>query len=64
MKIKVNKDICSGHARCMTVAPEVFELDDFGYNRMDDTVVPPEKEAAARRGAAACPEKAISIVED
>jgi ferredoxin len=41
----------------------VFSLDDDGYSDIGDRrPVPPELEAAARRGVAACPEQALFIV--
>ena len=49
--------------RCADAAPDVFTLDDDGFNvdggRTVD--VPEHLEAAARRGAAACPESAIQL---
>jgi ferredoxin len=42
----------------------VYEPDDDGYGSTQLTAVPPELEAAARLGAANCPERAIRIVED
>lgn len=61
MRIHVDTERCSGHARCRALAPEVYELDDLGYNVTPAKVVPPELENAARRGALACPEQAISV---
>ena len=64
VKIRVNKELCSGHARCNVTAPRVYQLDELGYNRMDAFEVPKALEEEARRGARACPEKAIAIIED
>jgi ferredoxin len=61
MKLEVNKALCSGHARCAAAAPEVYELDDNGFNALTILEVAPELEAAAVRGADACPERAITI---
>ena len=36
MKIIVDCDKCQGHALCASQAPEVYELDDTGYNRMGE----------------------------
>lgn len=63
MLIRVDTDRCSGHARCQALAPQVYELDELGYNVTPLKEVPPELEDAARRGAAACPEQAITLVE-
>jgi ferredoxin len=62
MKVTVDRSLCSGHARCHATSPEVFDIDDIGYVVVDDTtVVPAGLEAAAREGANACPERAITI---
>lgn len=63
MRIHVDTDRCSGHARCRALAPEVYELDELGYNVTPSKEVAPELEAAARRGAEACPEQAITVEE-
>jgi ferredoxin len=44
-------------------APDVFQLDEHGYNMMDGKTVPPGREEEARIGASACPETAISFDE-
>jgi len=63
MRISVNHDLCSGHGRCAAVAPEVYTLDDNGYNAMHETEVAPGKEEMARTGAANCPERAITLID-
>lgn len=64
MKIVVIPDKCVGHARCAAAVPELYELDDNGYIGFAEKQVPPGLEAQARRGARACPERAIEIHED
>jgi len=64
MKIIVKSSGCAGHARCAAAAPEVYELDDNGYILTRDKVIPPELHAQAIRGARACPERIIEIVQD
>jgi ferredoxin len=64
MKIRINKAGCVGHARCAAVAPDVFPLDDDGYIAVEEIDVPEGLEALARRGARACPERIITVVED
>lgn len=63
-QVVVDFDLCESNARCMEVAPEVFEVrdDDFLYVLQER---PPEElranvEEAVRR----CPKAAISIAED
>jgi ferredoxin len=64
MRVRVDVDKCQGHARCAALAPDVYVLDELGYNVTPLTEVPPEHEDAARRGAMACPELAITVEED
>jgi ferredoxin len=64
MRIVIDRERCSGHAVCVMHGPDVFVLDDLGYNVTDDNVVPEHLEEQAQRGALAGPEVAISIVDD
>jgi ferredoxin len=65
MKIHVEEEKCQGHNRCFVVAPELFELDDYGYaHEVGDGTVPPELKDKARLAVANCPEQAIIIVEE
>jgi len=61
MKVFVDKDKCQGHARCYATAPDLFELDDEGYNAHSEYDVPAGQEQLARDAAAACPERAITV---
>jgi len=64
MRIRVIEGRCSGHARCAAVAPHIYRLDDNGYTAITEQEVSPADEEMARRGARACPERAIEILED
>jgi ferredoxin len=64
MKIRVLNNKCQGHARCWTLAPEIYQLDDSGYILAGDIDVPPGKEQLAARGARACPERALEVITD
>jgi len=44
---------------CLNNAPELFILDDDGYNRMPSVTVEPQQESLAKRAAHLCPERAI-----
>ncbi len=63
MKVEVNSQLCSGHARCNAFAPEIYALDDAGYCSVRVLELSPDQEVAARNGAKACPEGAITISE-
>ena len=64
MKINVNRSLCSGHARCWSLAPSIYQLDEEGYIAVESFEVKPGDEALARRGARACPERALTVAED
>ena len=41
LKIHVDQDKCQGHARCKSLAPELFNLDEFGNaHEIGDGTVP------------------------
>ena len=65
MKMKIDGPLCTGHGRCFVLAPEVYDLDDNGYNAAaGGTVdVPAGHEDEALVGMNNCPEGAISIAE-
>jgi len=64
VKIKVNVAGCVGHARCAAVAPNVYELDDDGFNTNPYKEVDESLRAQAVRGMRACPEKIITIEDE
>ncbi|WBX82775.1 ferredoxin [Sphingosinicella microcystinivorans] len=64
MKIKVHHGMCQGHARCYSLAPDIFQLDDSGYILPGDIAVPAGQETLAQRGARSCPERALEVAED
>ncbi|MCY4468621.1 MAG: ferredoxin [Thiotrichales bacterium] len=65
MRIKVNPELCEGHNRCFALAPELFEVDDYGLSRaLNDGVVPLGREERARLAVDNCPEFAISVVAE
>ena len=63
MKVVVDCNKCQGHAMCASQAPEVYELDETGYNSMGEFTVVEGQEEAARLGASWCPEGAITVIE-
>ena len=65
MKISVEQEKCQGHARCYSLAPDLFNIDDYGQSSVvGDGTVPPGREESARLVIANCPERAISEVAD
>jgi ferredoxin len=65
LKIHVDQERCQGHARCKSLAPELFELDQFGNaHEIGDGSVPEGLEEKAWLAQTNCPEIAIEITED
>ncbi|MCW2830930.1 MAG: subB [Aeromicrobium sp.] len=63
MRINVDRDICAGHALCEAYAPQLFEVsEDDGLAVPLQGDVPDNLRADAESAAAACPERAITIV--
>jgi ferredoxin len=64
VRVTIDHDRCTGHGRCYELAPDVFTDDDEGYGQVvGDGTVAPGQEEAARKAAAACPERAV-LLED
>jgi ferredoxin len=61
MKIGIDTEACTGHGRCYTLAPSLFEADEEGFGRLLQVDVPPELEAEARRAVSSCPEGAVTL---
>jgi ferredoxin len=62
MRVSVDNDLCTGHARCWAIAPEVFTIDDSGYSDIGTgKEVPPGLEDKASEGVRSCPERALTI---
>lgn len=64
MKIEIDAERCSGHARCVVVAPSLFVDDERGYGCViGDGTVTDETADEAATAVNACPEQAISVVD-
>jgi ferredoxin len=62
MRVVVDTDKCQGHNRCYALAPELFDVDDYGTAVViGDGTVGPGLEDKARLAVANCPEYAITI---
>ncbi len=65
LRIRVDPDKCQGHNRCKAVAPDLFQLDEYGNAReVGDGRVPPGQEEKAYLAKSNCPEFAIEIIEE
>jgi ferredoxin len=61
MRVKVDRNLCTGHGRCYTICPEVYDEDEEGYCVIPQAEVPAAHQQAARRAASNCPEFAITV---
>jgi ferredoxin len=64
MRIRIDRSLCTGHGRCFSLAPEVFDCDEEGFSVLRLDTITPDFEADARRGAGGCPEQAIALIDD
>ena len=65
MRVKVDPDKCEGHNRCCALAPELFDVDDYGTaTALNDGIVPPGIEEKAKLAVQNCPEYAIEFVNE
>jgi len=65
MRVEIDPDRCQGHNRCYALAPELFDVDDYGTAFvLNGGLVPPGSEDAARLAVANCPEYAIAALDD
>jgi len=62
MRVVLDAEKCQGHNRCYALAPELFDVDDFGQAVViGDGTVTPDLEVKVHLAVANCPEYAISI---
>jgi ferredoxin len=61
MRIRLDTELCQGHGRCYTLAPELFDSDEVGHCVLLVDEVPGDHEDNARSGVENCPEHALSL---
>lgn len=62
MRVHVDPAKCQGHNRCYALAPELFDVDDYGQAfELNEGQVPVGLEDKAKLAVANCPEFAITI---
>jgi ferredoxin len=65
LRVHIKSENCQGHNRCKALAPELFELDEYGNAKeIGDGRVPPALEEKAWLARANCPEFAVEIIEE
>jgi ferredoxin len=62
VKIRIDEEACTGHGRCYTLAPELFDTDDYGHGVvLHPDGAPDELAGKAELAVKNCPERAITI---
>jgi ferredoxin len=63
MELRIDTTRCEGHAQCIIVAPELFDLGDDDVSVVLNPRPTNEQQDLARRAAQMCPIQAISVGE-
>ena len=63
MRIVLDTELCTGHGRCYSLAPELFDTDDEGHSVLLAPEVPVGLESRAWLAVQNCPERCITIEE-
>lgn len=62
MRVRIDRDKCTGVANCVAVAPTVFEMDDeFKAVVLDESSV---DDATLWKAARSCPQNAVILEDD
>jgi ferredoxin len=65
MKIHLDSSRCQGHNRCRTIAPELFDVDEFGLAVLRiSSDIPEALEDKARLAVDNCPEFALRLSDE
>lgn len=63
MKAEIDRDACIGCELCVTICPEVFDMDDEQIAIVIADPIPSDAEDDAKEAEDSCPTSAISIEE-
>ena len=59
MKVKVNDEACIGCGACVSIAEDIFELNDEGLSQAKVDEVPEDKVDVTKEAIESCPTAAI-----
>ena len=62
-RVLLDAESCTGHGRCYTLAPDVFDADEVGHCVLLVEEVSGDLEAQAVIGEQNCPENAITVAD-
>ena len=62
MKLVLDQTACQGYGLCQQAAPDLVDLDDWGYaGLLGDGEVPGDRHGPAEEAAAVCPVAALKV---
>jgi ferredoxin len=61
LTLRVDANMCQGHGRCYSLAPELFAPDDTGQAVVKVPEPSADQMAAATLAERSCPERAITV---
>ena len=61
MKVDVDPSLCEAHGECMSILPEVFDLDDDEVLQIREGELVGDEAALAERAVASCPMGALRL---
>ena len=65
MPLRIDSNLCQGHARCAALVPELFDLDENGFGIVRPGCEhPPPDDPRALQAVDNCPEQAITLGPD
>ncbi len=66
MKILISEELCAGHGRCYSLAPDLIGADEEGFASPRGVAieVPTDQANAAAEAVSNCPESAISVIAE
>lgn len=63
MKLLLDSTRCQGYGLCQEPAPELIDLDEWGYAQLRSAQLPDDGEEAAAAAVAVCPNSALRLVK-
>jgi ferredoxin len=63
VRITIDTDRCTGHGRCYSLAPGLFDSDDEGHGLLLTSEIPAGLEGQAWTAVQNCPERCLGIEE-
>jgi ferredoxin len=61
MKVEVDPAVCEAHGECVSILPEVFDLDDDEVLQIREGELAEGEVASAERAVASCPMGALRL---